>query len=109
MLATISSFQLWGDGHLYDTSSDADRLAAFKSLISTPPYMMGFYKPDWTPPDSPLPPRLQFDSLFSLPSAPEAQSSAVPLKMTNYGSHPSKMPQSTQPGTTRISIPRSLM
>lgn len=52
MLATISSFQLWGDGHLYDTSSDADRLAAFKSLIPTPPYMMGFYKPDWTPPDS---------------------------------------------------------
>ncbi|KAK3170265.1 hypothetical protein OEA41_009652 [Lepraria neglecta] len=48
----MSSFQLWGDGHLGDTSSDADRLAAFKSIISTPPYMMGFYEPDWTPPDS---------------------------------------------------------
>ena len=52
MLTTISSFQLWGDGHLTDTSSDADRLGAFKSIISTPPDMMGFYEPDWTPPDS---------------------------------------------------------
>ena len=65
-----------------------------------------------TLPTSPLPPRLQLGPLSSLPLAPKAQSSAVPvsrLKKTNHGSHPSKMPQSTQPGTTRAFIPTSLM
>lgn len=42
--------QLWGDGH--QGGDDADRLASFKALTTTPQYMMGFYEPDFHPPDS---------------------------------------------------------
>jgi len=41
---------LWGDGHI--GSKDAARLAAFKKITTAPKYMMGFFEPDWTPPDS---------------------------------------------------------
>jgi hypothetical protein len=40
----------WGDGHTGAT--DLNRFNEFKAITDTPEFMMGFYEPDWTPPDS---------------------------------------------------------
>lgn len=56
MSTDLVSPQLWGNGHLSDRNNDEDeaRVQLFQSLYpaKTPDYMLGFYEPDWTPPDS---------------------------------------------------------
>lgn len=43
---------LWGDGSLGEDQNDAARVAAFKSLTTTPKYVIGFEEPDCSTPGS---------------------------------------------------------